>query len=91
MPGAASQTEMARYERRRAFFLLILGVLQISGATMGVVLLIDTGPSAMTVSVVVATGCVSLLSRWLRSKHNPATKMPAPRMTEKHYGNTHRN
>lgn len=91
MPGAASETERARYERRRAFFLLILGLLQISGATMGVVLLIDTGPSAATVSVVVATGCVSLLSRWLRSKHNRVTKTPSPRTTEERYGNTDRN
>lgn len=91
MPGAANGTEAARHEKRRAFFLLILGLLQISGATMGVVLLIDTGPSAATVSVVVATGCVSLLSRWLRSKYNPATKTPAPRTSEENYGNSRRN
>lgn len=48
-----------------AWVRLGFGVAQITGATAGVVLLWNTGPSAQTLAVVGLTLLVSLTSRWV--------------------------
>jgi hypothetical protein len=51
--------------RRRAVLRLVLGQLQIVGATIGFYFLITTGVSALTIGAVGLTASVSALSRYL--------------------------
>ena len=53
---------------------LILGVIQIAGATAGVVFLIGTGASRATFAVVSVTGLFTLLSRILFRRHEANVK-----------------
>jgi hypothetical protein len=69
-PVADDQNE--RKQRRRARIQLLLGLLQLFGATAGVVLLITTGASVWTLAVVGATMCVTVLSRtWFPRRRQP--------------------
>jgi hypothetical protein len=54
-----------RRRRRRAVLRLVLGQLQIIGATIGFYFLITTGASALTIWAVGLTDAVSALSRYL--------------------------
>lgn len=53
---------------------LILGVIQIVGATAGVVFLIGTGASRATFAAVSVTGLFTLLSRILFRRHEANVK-----------------
>lgn len=50
-------------QRSLAFLRLVLGLLQIAGASAGLYLLLRTGITSQTVIIVSATAVVSLLSR----------------------------
>lgn len=67
---SAEPTEV--HAKRRAILRLILGQLQIVGATFGLFYLFTTGVSRHTIVFVTATGVVSIISRsifgWRRSK-----------------------
>jgi hypothetical protein len=54
--------------RRRAWIQLLLGQLQIVGATAGLYLLVTSGLTAMTVAVVAVTFAVTMLSRVLHHR-----------------------
>ncbi len=51
--------------QKRAIVRVVLGQVQIVGAIVGLCLLLKTGLSRLTVGVIVATGVVSLVSRFL--------------------------
>jgi aquaporin NIP len=64
-------TQMSRSndrETRRALIRLLLGQAQIIGATAGLLSLLQTGVSRLTIGIVIITGFLSLTSRWLFRK-----------------------
>ena len=52
---------------KRAWTLLVLGTLQITGASFSVYMLITTGVSNYTIAGVALTGCVSVASLILKN------------------------
>lgn len=70
-----SVSEPKRQGRKRALFRLVLGQLQIIGATAGFYLLMTTGASQKTVIVVGTTLIISITSRIIfRSKCRPCLR-----------------
>jgi hypothetical protein len=61
----AHPIEDIRIARRRAWIRLQLGTIQITGATMALMLLVQSGINRFSLGAVVLTGCVSVLSRLL--------------------------
>jgi hypothetical protein len=52
----------------RAVIRFIFGTLQIAGATVALVFLVETGPSKFTIGCVTITGAITLVSRLLFRK-----------------------
>jgi hypothetical protein len=82
--GKARLSPEERRQLKRAGLRFSLGSLQISGATVGVYLLITTGASEATLAAVLGTLLVSLCSRLVfarkrprGNKHNPKTALKA--------------
>ena len=63
MSHAGDSTVASRNQRKRGVVRLVLGQLQVIGATIGLLLLLQTGVSEWTVGVIAATALVSLTSR----------------------------
>jgi len=61
--GASEETTILGGTRKRAVIRLVLGQLQIMGATAGLLLLVQTGVTDWTVGIVAATGLVGVASR----------------------------
>jgi hypothetical protein len=92
---ASDSLKANRDERKCAVLRLILGQLQIIGATAGLYLLVKTGVSRETAIVVGITLLVSITSRIIfRSGRapDPRGNVESRISTEQqnHYGNTHR-
>jgi hypothetical protein len=84
-----------RCQRQHAVFRLVLGQLQIMGATAGLVLLLNTRVTRQTIIVVGTSLVMSIASRIIFWSRRPADQreQTASRLgTEEHknYGNAHR-
>ena len=71
MDDTGNIPEPKRHQRRRAVLRIVLGQLQIIGATVGLLLLLGTGVSGWTAGVITGTGLISLVS-WLLFRDRPA-------------------
>ena len=68
--------DMPGMVRRGVIVRLILGLTQMAGALLSILLFIETGLSPQAVTAAIATGCLTAFSRWIfRMRTEPGEEL----------------